>query len=125
MPEGATLKFGNEANEFKCFQCGRCCQISGFVRVEENEAKEIARYLGISLAELRQRYTTTMRLDGKDVEILRDHPGTTRCIFLDEKNRCIVHPVKPKQCRTFPLEWKTPGAHLYCAGLQAMRKKSA
>lgn len=112
---------GDDLNGFECLCCGRCCALSGFVRVSATEIKEIAGYLEVSPAEVRKRYMTKMALDGREAEILRDHPETTRCIFLDEQNQCRIHPVKPQQCQTFPLEWKRAGAGLYCLGLQRLR----
>jgi len=112
----------NDLDGFACLRCGRCCAVSGFVHVTTREIKQIANHLGISAAAVRRGYTATMALDGRKVEILRDHPQTTRCIFLDEQNQCRIHPVKPQQCQSFPLEWKRAGADLYCLGLQRLRQ---
>ena len=112
----------NDLDGFECLRCGRCCQVSGFVRVTEREIKEIASYLGVSPGKLRKRYTTKMALNGREVKILRDHPETTRCIFLEGQNQCRIHPVKPQQCQTFPLEWRRVGASLYCLGLQQVQQ---
>ena len=39
------------------------------------------------------------------------------CIFLTPDNRCRVQPVKPRQCREFPLGWRFPGVEKVCRGL--------
>lgn len=111
-----------DLQDFECLRCGECCRLSGYVRVTPQEIARIADYLGMTAAQVRARYVTTFSLDGRRIEILRDRPGTTTCIFLGEENECMIHPVKPEQCRTFPLEWRRPGASLYCAGLRALRQ---
>lgn len=113
----------NELENFVCEKCGWCCQLSGYVRVTEEEIDQIARHLGLAPEQLRDRYTQTMPWDKGTAVILVDHPGTTRCIFLDEDNRCRVHAVKPQQCRTFPADWKRAGCHLHCRGLQRLGKE--
>jgi len=109
-------------NQFECLCCGGCCLIVGFVRVSDAEIEEIGRYLELSSAEVRTRFTTNRLTAGGEILVLRDHPGTTRCIFLDENNRCVIHAVKPKQCRAFPVEWRDPYSHFYCTGLQRLRQ---
>ena len=113
------------SNEFKCLCCGGCCTIRGFVRISETEIAQIALFFGISVAELEEHYAVRATVSGSKTVILRDHPSTTRCIFLDEQNFCRIHPIKPEQCRRFPVEWKDPSSHLYCAGLQRLHEATA
>ena len=94
---------------FECTKCGLCCTTRGeyaYVYLNPAELRRIAAYLGIGAAEFRRRYTK------------RDEYGWTQlsfaaesCVFLDERGRCSVHPVRPTQCRTFPFwpEFVTPG----------------
>jgi Fe-S-cluster containining protein len=112
---------GVDLSKFECLRCGGCCSISGFVRAIDEEIEEIADYLDLSPDAIRERYTTTMGLDGGTVAIFLDHPGTTRCIFLDDENQCRIYAVRPAQCRTFPLEWRAAASHFYCMGLRVLR----
>jgi len=108
-------------SDFECLCCGGCCAINGFVCVSANELQEIARRLGLSVADAHERYTVKRLIAGHEAVVLRDHLGTTRCIFLNDENRCIVHPVKPRQCREFPVGWKDGSSHTHCAALQRLR----
>lgn len=111
--------------DFVCEKCGWCCQLSGYVRLTEEEIPRIAEHLGLTPDELRERYTTTMPWDEGRTVILLDHPDTTRCILLTDDDRCRAHAVKPKQCRTFPSGWKRSGSHLHCKGLQHLQEKKS
>ncbi len=92
------------------------------MRVTDEEIRAIARYLRISEQEVRADYTVQDPFFGREVTVFRDHPDTTRCIFLDPRNRCRIHAVKPRQCRTFPFEWRDDEAYLYCEGLRRLRE---
>jgi len=107
-----------EEREFTCLRCGTCCQLSGFVRVSAADLKQIARLLNLAIADVRARFTTRMGLDGEDLEVLLDQPSSDRCIFLTDRNECCIHGAKPRQCRTFPTEWRRAGANLYCRALR-------
>jgi len=61
----------------------------------------IAAHLKISTDLLRQKYMKRFGLRTTIVE----HPITRDCIFLrtiEGKKRCVIYPVRPKQCRTWP-----------------------
>lgn len=38
------------------------------------------------------------------------------CVFVTDTGRCMVHAVKPMQCRDFPLIWRFPGYEMICHG---------
>ena len=64
----------------------------------EDEMRAIAEYLGSSIGELRIQHTRIFR--GRVT--LRDFANGD-CTFLDGKTRkCMVYPVRPAQCRTWP-----------------------
>ena len=46
---------------------------------------------------------------------LKDRDGGTECIFLSPAGECVIHPVKPAQCRTFPIHWSYDGYERFCA----------
>lgn len=98
---------------FRCKRCGQCCRGGGYVFVEEDEIGPMAAFLGLSREAFVTRYVVefgpgVLRLAGA-----MDDP----CPFLSG-NDCGIHPVKPRQCRTFPWEWRDPGFEDYCPGYE-------
>ncbi len=83
---------------FNCRRdCSKCCEINGgYVFVNEQNIREIAKYLKRSEAEIRAHYT----FEAKGMRSLRDRDGQA-CIFLEE-GKCRIYPVRPLQCRTYP-----------------------
>ena len=110
----------NDLDKFVCEQCGWCCALNGYVRLTAEEVLQIAEHLGITPEDLRERYTTIVPGDRTQAVILLDQPGTTRCVFLDDDNRCRIHAVKPRQCRTFPGDWRRSGSQHHCKGLKRL-----
>ena len=102
--------------DFVCQGCGACCRIkNGIVRVSEAEIARIAAFLGVSEADFIAN-ETEIAPDRKGL-ILRSRPDDS-CVWLDEHNRCRIHPVKPDKCRTFPYEWTNPDSSTICPGLK-------
>jgi uncharacterized protein len=88
-----------EGLRFQCTGCGQCCTgTPGYVWVEESEIQTLANHLHISLEECKKRY---VRRIGKKYALLEKKAPSYDCIFLKDK-RCLIYPVRPKQCRTFP-----------------------
>ena len=84
--------------QFSCTGCGQCCTGgSGFVWVTEEDLAAIAEYLGRPLGEIRLLHTRFAQ--GK--VSLREHPNGD-CIYLDRNRRCMIYPIRPIQCRTWP-----------------------
>jgi len=83
---------------FRCTQCSHCCTgQEGYVWLSPRDQESIARHLGLAHDAFVKRY---VRLVGR-LFALVDKPGGD-CIFLTEDKRCAIHPVKPRQCLTFP-----------------------
>ena len=83
---------------FGCTEGGDCCHNHGdYDRVYLTAAEEraAAKHLGLTLRELRRRFTT--REDGYRVARSRDGA----CAFLSGC-RCTIYPVRPVPCRTWP-----------------------
>jgi hypothetical protein len=99
---------------FSCLQCGECCKIRGYVYLEEGELEMIAAFLGIDQQTCVDRYTR-LSPDRRSLCLIETPGG--ECIFL-EKNRCAIHPVKPIQCRSFPVRWHYPGFEEICRGMK-------
>ncbi len=49
--------------------------------------------------------------DRRSLELGEKENG--ECVFL-LGNECVIHPVKPAQCRAFPDGWRYPGAEEIC-----------
>ena len=88
-----------EGLRFECQpDCGQCCVNHGdydYVYFDGDDLQQLARFLGLTVAEFKERYT---EMDEGQPVLRMDQP---RCPFL-EGTRCTVYPVRPTQCRTFP-----------------------
>lgn len=80
------------------------------MRVNDSEISAAARFLAISPDEFRNRYTRLV--DNRSVLSLTEKPDGS-CIFL-RGNDCIIHDVKPGQCRDFPNAWNFAGFEELC-----------
>ena len=106
---------------FECTGCGRCCAgpQEGYVWVYEDQIAEIAEYLEISETEMREKH---VRKVGRRYSLV-ERKDNNDCIFLTPRS-CIIYPVRPTQCRTWPFwpdnlaspdEWAMAG--LRCGGI--------
>ena len=87
-----------EGLRFSCTACGNCCTgPQGYVWLSPRDEAAVAEWMGLDPAAFRRRY---VRLVGPHL-CLVDKPGGD-CIFLTEDRRCSIHPVKPRQCLTYP-----------------------
>lgn len=93
-----------------CRQCGACCRIRGFVRVSAEEIDRIASFLRVDPHAFVEEYT---RLAGNRRGIELGEKENGECVFL-RGNECAIHPVKPAQCRNFPVVWRYPGVGELC-----------
>lgn len=93
------MKLKKEDITFGCLKCGECCRVDGYVYLKWGEGRKIAGYLQISYAEFKKKYTRFLLMQGRVIET--DADG---CAFLID-GRCIIYPVRPSQCVTFPY-WK-------------------
>lgn len=113
-----------EGRRFGCTQCGNCCVQPGYVYMTREELSNIAAHLGLTPERFRRKFC--VRLDGASGEPYIHVASARGCPLLTPERRCSVHPVKPKQCTTFPFwdemvedrtEWE--GAKAFCPGLDA------
>ena len=108
-------------SRFRCAGCGNCCRGEGFVRITAQEAREIAGFLGIPHDRFLAEYTRKPEIErhaaAGDLWLVDRADGCNDCVFLQEA-RCRINPVKPRQCRDFPMRWRTADVLDYCAGLK-------
>ena len=99
-----------ERVHFKCIGCGACCRnVYQAVPVETLDAFRIARYLRESghtvqsMDDFWAKYGEPALLDecGYFVYFLKTTGEDHACVFL-EGNRCTIHTVNPRACRTYP-----------------------
>ena len=98
-----------------CTRCGNCCRWPGDVRLTDSDIEQIADYLGMSRAEIIDRY----------MELTSDRTGLTltekpdgSCIFLEDQNTCSINDAKPLQCRLFPNGWNFEGFEDECPAIK-------
>jgi uncharacterized protein len=100
---------------FACARCGNCCRWAGTVRVSPDEVDAIAAHLGVAVAEFTARYAR-LQPDRRGLS-LAEEPGGA-CVFLDGAGGCAIQPVKPRQCRDFPVAWAVPDVENRCQALK-------
>ncbi|TXD38507.1 YkgJ family cysteine cluster protein [Lujinxingia vulgaris] len=84
------------SRRFECTRCQRCCARPGQVEFSAPEAFLAASFLQLPLAELTEAYMQPEG-DGWIIDVDEGSP----CPFLG-KDGCVIHSVKPSQCRTYP-----------------------
>ncbi len=83
--------------------CTKCCEVTGYVYFTEADIRNAARFLGVTKAAFEKQYiyrTAHQRRMRKPKGKGAAQPA--QCHFLKDGG-CSIHPVKPVQCRLFPL----------------------
>jgi Fe-S-cluster containining protein len=112
-----------EKPNFECQKCGYCCHQHGkyqYIYVTPTDVRRIASHLSLRPKIFRETYTKEL----PHGVVLNFVMGN--CVFYDEKKGCTVHPVKPRQCATWPY-WPDniedgqfkPGVLKICKGCSA------
>lgn len=101
----------NDRVRFECSRCCKCCRhVKNSVPLESLDVFRLAQFLtakGIlsypSIDEVLTRYAEMFFIDecGYFTYCLKTTGSDDACIFLKE-NRCYIHTVKPRACRTYP-----------------------
>jgi Fe-S-cluster containining protein len=106
--------------DFQCARCGNCCKWPGYVRISVEETAQIAAFLGMTVQAFTDEYTVlTSDRRGLSLKEKEDR----HCIFYIEPPACRIEPVKPEQCRNFPLKWNFDGWDKECGGSGAEQIK--
>lgn len=101
--------------QFKCARCNECCRQPGFVYLEEGEAERISEFLKLDAYKFTNQFCNIQDRRKLVLKKLSDES----CVFLTEQG-CSVHSVKPKQCRDFPISWRTEKSFTYCEGMKKL-----
>jgi len=99
---------------FSCQRCGACCRVPGYVALAQGEVETLAAFLGLDVYAFTERYTT-FTFNRKNLSLIEQEDGS--CIFLQTDNTCRIQPVKPEQCKAFPLQWKSTQLRQTCPRL--------
>jgi hypothetical protein len=115
---------------FSCMQSGNCCTgPPGAVWFTDEEGKEMARKLKISLDDFYKRYTRKVGTRWSLTENVIS--GKYDCVFLDrdtEKPSCKLYEARPLQCRTWPFwrenlrsaeSWRRAKNETPCSGMDS------
>jgi hypothetical protein len=84
-----------DAFSYSCVRCNRCCT-GKRIQLNPYEVARLARRLGVTTAEFRDRWTE----DGLGTVLRR---GDKEACSLLGENGCTVHPDRPLVCRLYPL----------------------
>jgi Fe-S-cluster containining protein len=101
------MAFYDNGLRFECQRCSACCRFEpGIVRIHDEDEKALMEFLKLEKKEFEERYCRPgFARDGGPELWLKEKPNYD-CIFWDaeacEGGGCIVYPVRPKQCVTWP-----------------------
>ncbi len=98
---------------FVCQRCGNCCRVEGYVLLTQNEVVSCAAHLSMDVEEFTKYYTRLTKYRTGLSLVERDNGA---CIFLSENGQCLIEPVKPLQCRQFPVLWQYKDIENICPG---------
>ena len=120
--EGFKFAFNPKA----CEECGGKCCIgeSGYIWVNREEIKNIAKFLNLDVEEFMFEYLRKVDYRYSLKEIKKGN--SYECIFFED-GKCKIYEVRPTQCRTFPF-WdffKDDYSYLLkeCPGVISMESK--
>jgi Fe-S-cluster containining protein len=98
--EGYNYKFSPSA----CDSCGGACCTgeSGYIWAKYTEIEKMATFLELTVEEFATMYLKKVKHRYSIIEKKLDKENYA-CIFFDNNlKQCIIYPVRPLQCRTFP-----------------------
>ena len=80
----------------ECERCGMCCTIPTELDISKRETRAIAKHLGITVPNFRRKYKLKKMLTGMWLM------PTAPCPFLQGKNVCSIHDLRPATCQHYP-----------------------
>lgn len=82
--------------------------MAGYVRVNRDDIRQLAKHLGITVAAFEQRHIVEITNRGEK----RIKEGYKSCQFLTEDRRCGVYAARPRDCRGYVC-WNQPDETVY------------
>jgi hypothetical protein len=119
-------KWYDQGLRFECTGCGNCCAgpEEGYIWISRVEIERAAGFLQMSIKSFEEKFLIRVGFRKSIIE----HPTTCDCIFLTDfgngSRGCMIYPVRPTQCRTWPFwtenlrtpqTWQRAGAR--CPGI--------
>lgn len=99
---------------FHCARCGNCCKWPGYVKISIEETELIAAFLQMDVPTFTDKYAM-LTADRRGLSLTEQTDGA--CVFYDDNPpSCRIEPVKPSQCRLFPVNWNFEGWQDECKG---------
>lgn len=97
------IELGTEDSfAFHCTKCGKCCRDLGNILLTPKDMYDMARELGLSMADFFERNCETfLRNEIPAVKLKRRGPEQ-RCIFLKD-GKCAVYAARPATCALYPI----------------------
>ena len=87
----------------RCSSCNHGCKF-GSGSLAGNDAKNIAKFLGVSEQDLKKGFLEEIELFNKKLlrpKLIREKDKPYgKCVFFDDEKGCTVHEVKPLECKT-------------------------
>lgn len=80
---------------YGCQQCGLCCATANSITLHERDVQDVSKYLRIRPLTFIKKYV--IKLSNDELELRMP------CPFFRNK-KCLIHPVKPMLCRTYPFD---------------------
>ena len=142
MEERIELAKNLKILRFSCTKCGKCCSDSKtFVNLTYQDILRFHKGLKMSLQELMEvvGFYTFKDANVEDfvaqmvyapieteqglayIGLIRDKDS--RCVFLDEDNKCKIHPHRPSICRSFPFTYLMSADNKKISGTIGYTKK--
>ena len=90
--------------QFKCRECGKCCQNREDIMLTARDLHRMAAELGRTMEYIVRRYCEVYIGESSRIPIVRLKPsGINRVCPLLRGKRCLVHKSKPTICALYPL----------------------
>jgi len=96
--EGFSYKFNPKA----CEECeGNCCiGDSGYIWVTPKDIENISKFLEMDVEFFKNNFLIKVGYKFSLKE--KPYKNGFACIFFDKKKGCLIYPVRPMQCRSYP-----------------------
>lgn len=86
----------------ECTGCGKCCSLDSGIVLEE-DIPRMASHFGLTKKEFTEKYLVEHEKFNTSAWKLKQEKKNGlpygRCVFLNEKNQCGVHEIKPLHCK--------------------------
>ena len=104
---------------FKCQQCGQCCVKLGLPWPSDKNLKEMAKFLEMDSDDIIERYYGNfVKHNGKRFIDKYQKDRRTPCPFLGNDKNCTIYPVRPDECRAYPLDTDFGRCGIDCPGMR-------